>query len=109
MAEANPTSVWRKSSRSANTDCLEVQIGPSEVLVRNSHDQQGIVLSFSYDVWRTFIAGAALGEFDLPNSVLPEQGDPPEQQRSALSGCQAPRRPEAGTGNRHLLSACPIG
>jgi hypothetical protein len=69
MAEANPTSGWRKSSRSAKTDCLEVQIGPSEVLVRNSNDQQGIMLSFSYDEWRAFLAGAALGEFDLPESV----------------------------------------
>lgn len=71
MAEANPTSEWRKSSRSATTDCLEVQIGPSEVLVRNSHDQQGTVLSFSYDEWRAFLAGVVLGEFDLPNRVLP--------------------------------------
>jgi hypothetical protein len=66
MAEANPVNAWRKSSRSATTDCLEVRIGPSEVLVRNSRDQQGVVLSFSYDEWRAFLAGAALGEFDLP-------------------------------------------
>jgi hypothetical protein len=66
MTEANPTSAWRKSSRSATTDCLEVKIDLSEVLVRNSRDQEGNVLSFSHDEWRAFLAGAALGEFDLP-------------------------------------------
>jgi hypothetical protein len=66
MTEANPTSIWRKSSRSATTDCLEVQVNLSDVLVRNSRDPRGNVLSFSHDEWRAFLAGVTLGEFDLP-------------------------------------------
>jgi len=65
MAEANPTGVWRKSSKSESGTCLEVQVGVSEVLVRNSNDRRGLVLSFSHDEWRTFLADIVLDEFDL--------------------------------------------
>lgn len=67
MAEANSTGAWRKSSRSASGECLEVQVSVCEVLVRNSDDRRGVVLSFSHDEWRAFVAGVVLGEFDLPS------------------------------------------
>jgi Domain of unknown function (DUF397) len=66
MAEANSTGAWRKSSRSASSECVEVQIGVCEVLVRNSNDRRGVVLSFSHDEWHAFLAGVVLGEFDPP-------------------------------------------
>jgi uncharacterized protein DUF397 len=61
-----PAGGWRKSSQSESGACVEVRIGPGEVLLRHSRDRQGQVLAFSYSEWRAFLEGAALGEFDLP-------------------------------------------
>lgn len=52
---------WRKSSRSNGTggDCVEVADNlPGRVLVRDSKDPAGPVLTFGPDTWRTFVAGA---------------------------------------------------
>lgn len=59
---------WRKSSRSQSTNCVEV--GPlagqhAPVLMRDSKDRGGPVLSFDRDTWRDFIDSAKSGEFDL--------------------------------------------
>jgi hypothetical protein len=72
---------WRKSSRSAgNGNCVEVDFARSshcdtsacvevavagEVLVRDSKDPTGPVLSFASAAWREFLAGVSAGEFDL--------------------------------------------
>ncbi|MFY1634036.1 DUF397 domain-containing protein [Solwaraspora sp. WMMB335] len=62
------TPAWRKSSRSQSTNCVEV--GPlagasAPVLMRDSKDRDGTVLSFDRATWRDFIDGAKDGEFDL--------------------------------------------
>ncbi|HXZ73550.1 MAG TPA: DUF397 domain-containing protein [Streptosporangiaceae bacterium] len=62
----DPTSGWRKSSRSESGACVEVCIGAGEVLLRHSGDRQGHVLTFSHPEWQAFLEGVALGEFDLP-------------------------------------------
>ena len=59
---------WRKSSLSQSTNCVEV--GPlagqqAPVLMRDSKDRGGPVLSFDRDTWRDFIDSAKAGEFDL--------------------------------------------
>ncbi|MGW4465950.1 DUF397 domain-containing protein [Micromonospora sp. NPDC004704] len=49
---------WRKSSRSSGNqgDCVEVADNlPSRVLVRDSKDQSGPVLTFGPDAWRAFV------------------------------------------------------
>lgn len=56
--------VWLTSSSCVSGECVQVQITPSWVFVRNSDG--GPVVTASYDEWRSFIAGAAAGEFDLP-------------------------------------------
>jgi len=56
--------VWRKSSRSnANGgDCVEVADNlPGRVLVRDSKDQAGPVLTFSPGAWRAFVAQVRRG------------------------------------------------
>jgi len=56
--------VWRKSSRSnANGgDCVEVAGNlPGRVLVRDSKDQAGPVLTFSPGAWRAFVAQVRRG------------------------------------------------
>lgn len=56
---------FHKSSFSvATATCVEVAIA-DEVLVRDSKDRDGPVLSFSSQEWGAFIEGCKHGEFDL--------------------------------------------
>lgn len=62
--------VWRKSIRSGNGNaCVEVadnlvdELGV--VLVRDSKDRTGPVLSFTRAEWTAFLAGVTDGEFTL--------------------------------------------
>ena len=62
--------VWRTSVRSGNgNNCVEVADNLVDeldvVLVRDSKDRNGPVLSFTRAEWTAFIGGAAAGEFDL--------------------------------------------
>jgi predicted secreted Zn-dependent protease len=59
------TLTWRKSTRSgAAGHCVEVANAPATVLVRDSKDVTGPVLSFSETSWAGFVAGVRSGEFD---------------------------------------------
>ncbi len=59
--------VWRKSSLSgANGDCVEVAVTPGQVLVRDSEDPCGPLLSFTRAQWNCFLEGVRRGEFDSP-------------------------------------------
>lgn len=77
---------FRTSSRSAgNGNCVEVgfhsasidngtcvEVGTctcGEVLVRDSKDRDGPVLSFGGAEWSAFVAGVHAGEFDLRRST----------------------------------------
>jgi len=58
----NPSALaaWRKSSRSTNNgDCVEVA-----VLVNDTSDTDGSVLSYTPDEWHAFIGGVKHGDFD---------------------------------------------
>ncbi len=56
---------WRKSSRCATSGCVEVARVGDSVLVRDSKDPDGPVLTFDREEWTAFLAGAAAGEFSL--------------------------------------------
>ncbi|MET0522834.1 MAG: DUF397 domain-containing protein [Jiangellaceae bacterium] len=60
--EAAP--VWRKSSRSSTGACVEVAPQSSTILVRDSKDPEGAILTFDRAVFAAFIDGVAHGEFD---------------------------------------------
>jgi hypothetical protein len=47
---------WRKSSYSGTNggQCVEVTV-PGRILVRDTKDRDGAVLSFSVETWRKFI------------------------------------------------------
>ncbi|WDZ86875.1 DUF397 domain-containing protein [Micromonospora cathayae] len=57
---------WRKSSRSDNggASCVEVADNlPGVILVRDSKDRTGPVLSFDPSVWADFVTGTRTGIF----------------------------------------------
>jgi hypothetical protein len=56
---------WRKSTRSAYNNCVEVAFVDDRVAVRDSKDERGPVLLFNAAEWQAFIGGARDGEFDL--------------------------------------------
>jgi len=65
MAEARGSNIeWRKSEASVNGDCVEVAFVGRSVLVRNSRDRAGPVLSFTDSEWTAFLLGARNGTFD---------------------------------------------
>ena len=54
---------WRRSTASAEGNCVEVAFASESILVRNSRDPLGPVLSFSPEEWAAFLEGANRGEF----------------------------------------------
>lgn len=65
MTESGRSSIeWRKSESSGATDCVEVAFVGQSVLVRNSKDPAGPVLSFTQSDWMAFLTGARDGTFD---------------------------------------------
>ncbi|WUR59138.1 DUF397 domain-containing protein [Micromonospora chokoriensis] len=59
-----PTPRWRVSTRSGNggDTCVEVADNlPDQVLVRDSTDRAGAVLTFAPEAWRAFVARVRAG------------------------------------------------
>lgn len=56
---------WRRSTASGSGNCVEVAFASESILVRNSRDPLGPVLSFSPEEWAAFLEGANKGEFAL--------------------------------------------
>lgn len=48
---------------STNGSCVEVAASPEQILVRDSKDQDGPVLTFTPAEWDAFVKGAKAGEF----------------------------------------------
>ncbi|MEV0722214.1 DUF397 domain-containing protein [Micromonospora purpureochromogenes] len=57
---------WRTSSRSTDSggNCVEVADNLPVVLVRDSKDRSGPMLTFAPDAWRAFVAHARSGRAD---------------------------------------------
>ena len=55
---------WRRASLCANGECVEVGSQDGLILVRDSKDPAGAVLSCSKQEWRAFANGIKAGEFD---------------------------------------------
>lgn len=67
MVDVNPSGVmWRKSSRS-NTGgggCVEIGAGASCMLVRDSKDADGAIVTLSTAGWRSFVFSVHTGRLD---------------------------------------------
>ncbi|MFJ3762880.1 DUF397 domain-containing protein [Streptomyces sp. NPDC090080] len=57
---------WRKSSRSAGGNCVEVALlGSGDVAMRNSRHPDGPALIYTRDEIDAFLGGVKQGEFDF--------------------------------------------
>lgn len=56
-----------RSSACGNGACVEVAHAGGDVLVRDSKDPDGPVLTFDREEWLAFLAGARAGEFNPPS------------------------------------------
>ena len=50
-----PCIAWRKSTKSAPSNCVEVAVAGGSVLIRDSANPDGVVLSLSPAVWSAFL------------------------------------------------------
>lgn len=58
---------WRTASASGASACVEVAFTPDgTVVVRDTKNRQGPVLTFTGAEWRAFLTGARSGEFNTP-------------------------------------------
>ncbi len=56
---------WRTARRSAgNGACVQVAPVAGAILIRDSKDQQGPVVLYPGNSWRTFLGAAKTGRFD---------------------------------------------
>lgn len=55
---------FTKAAASGASNCVEVGHGVDRVLVRDSKDPDGPVLSFTPDEWAAFLTGCRRREFD---------------------------------------------
>ena len=57
VGRANSDLEWRKATASEESNCVEVAVTRSSILIRNSRDPVGEVLAFTYREWHAFLAG----------------------------------------------------
>jgi hypothetical protein len=57
---------WRKASRSLNNGaCVEVASASAAVMVRDSVDPTGPVVSYPTRIWQSFLSTTKAGAFDV--------------------------------------------
>jgi hypothetical protein len=57
---------WRKSARSiSNGACVEVAPATGTIVVRDSVNPAGAMISYSTETWQAFLADAKMGTFDF--------------------------------------------
>ncbi|MFI5934904.1 DUF397 domain-containing protein [Actinoplanes sp. NPDC051494] len=60
----SPRPAWRRSSKCANGNCIEVAKVGESYLIRDSSRPDEQPLTFLADEWRAFVAGVKDGEFE---------------------------------------------
>jgi hypothetical protein len=71
MEQVDPR--WRKASYSGNggADCVEAGNVPSDVLIRDTKNRDGFVLSVPANAWVTFLATVKLSRRGRPRLARP--------------------------------------
>ncbi|GAA3346765.1 hypothetical protein GCM10020358_59010 [Amorphoplanes nipponensis] len=64
MADQGLTPQWRTSARSSGGACVEVQTRPDVVLIRDSKDREGGVLSFDRATFGEFLGALKSDRLD---------------------------------------------
>jgi hypothetical protein len=54
---------WSRSRRCSSAQCVEVAVGSTDVLMRDSSDPDGGHLAVSREAWKIFIEGVKGDEF----------------------------------------------
>ncbi len=57
--------LWKKSTASGDSGCVEVARSGEMIVVRDSKDPLGPVLTFSKVEWKAFLVGVCAGQFDI--------------------------------------------
>jgi hypothetical protein len=66
MADAQPQHiVWQVSSKSNGSNCVEVALDGQAMLVRDSKNRSGAILSFKPSIWKVFIEEIKNGQHSL--------------------------------------------
>lgn len=65
MEQDGSSIAWRKSSASAQGNCVEVGAAGDSILVRDTKDRAGRTLSFTVAEWQAFLTGVGSGEFSV--------------------------------------------
>ena len=58
------SSVWRRSSKCANSECVEVARERDMILLRDSKSPDTPAFRYTRDEFRAFLEGAKAGDFD---------------------------------------------
>jgi hypothetical protein len=61
---AEGPAAWRKSSKCANTECVEIARERDMILLRDSKSPETPAFRYTMEEFRAFIDGAKAGEFD---------------------------------------------
>jgi len=64
MTNAN-SATWRRSTRCATSNCVEVARLEDHYLIRDSKNPDAAILRFNRDEWEAFREGVTAGDFDL--------------------------------------------
>jgi predicted secreted Zn-dependent protease len=60
---------WRKATGSYNNGCVEVAHRPGYVVIRDSKNPNGPVLTFDATEWQAFLDGVKANEFEIRETV----------------------------------------
>jgi hypothetical protein len=63
LMENMPAPAWRKSSRCATSNCVEVAEAAPDILLRDSKNPDGTILAFSPPDWTGFLDAVAAGDY----------------------------------------------
>ena len=58
-----PRIAWRRSTKSGSVNCVEVAVDGGSVLIRDSGNPDGVMLSLPPAVWSAFLAQARSKDF----------------------------------------------